>query len=134
MRFANWVVVGMFGLGLAGCQSLGVTPGDTAAVPGRANATVDGGLVGTSVGQALNSQARQIAGNAEFQALEYGRPGTPLDWTSRADRGEVIPGPRYRVNAYECRDYTHQVWIGGKPQIARGTACREADGTWRAVT
>jgi surface antigen len=33
-----------------------------------------------------------------------------------------------------CRQYTHTVYIDGKPQVTRGTACRNSDGSWIAVT
>ena len=32
-----------------------------------------------------------------------------------------------------CRQYTHTVYIDGRPQTMRGTACRNPDGTWQAV-
>ena len=54
--------------------------------------------------------------------------------TQVGDSGEVTPGPRYKVNDYDCRDYTHTVDIDGQPQTARGTACRQPDGTWKPVT
>jgi len=32
-----------------------------------------------------------------------------------------------------CRQFTHTIYIDGKPQTARGTACRNPDGTWQPV-
>ncbi len=40
----------------------------------------------------------------------------------------------YQVNGAPCREYTETVYIDGKPQAARGTACRNPDGTWTAVS
>ncbi|MCX5493096.1 glycine zipper 2TM domain-containing protein [Kaistia dalseonensis] len=151
MRFASFVVIGITGLALAGCQTptnqqMGIVGGSAVGAlvgnqfgsgSGKVAATIAGGLVGGLIGNAIgvsmDAQSQQRAQAAEFQALEYGRPGAPVDWSSQGNRGEVTPGPRYRVNSYECRDYTHEIWIDGRPQTARGTACRQPDGTWRPV-
>ncbi|MCX5512106.1 glycine zipper 2TM domain-containing protein [Kaistia algarum] len=151
MRLISLIVVGTTGLMLSACQSptnqqVGIVGGSAAGAlignqfgsgSGKVAATVAGGLIGAFVGNAigvsLDAQAEQQAAQAQMQALENGRPGTPVAWNSGSTRGEVIPGPRYNVNAYECRDYTHEIWIDGQPQTARGTACRQPDGTWRAV-
>jgi surface antigen len=102
---------------------------------GAAIGAVAGGLVGSSIGRDLDDQERRNAQEAEYSALENGRPGSPVEWRGDRDNyyGEVTPGPRYRVNAYDCRDYTHKIWIDGQPQVARGTACRQPDGTWKPV-
>jgi hypothetical protein len=33
----------------------------------------------------------------------------------------------------ECREFQQNIMIGGQPQKAYGTACRQADGTWKIV-
>jgi surface antigen len=45
----------------------------------------------------------------------------------------VVPGASYQVNAYDCREFTHTIYVDGEPQVARGTACRQEDGSWRTV-
>ena len=40
---------------------------------------------------------------------------------------------RYQSNGLQCRPYTHTIYINGQPQVARGNACRNPDGTWTAV-
>jgi surface antigen len=48
--------------------------------------------------------------------------------------GDVVPGPAYPGSGgVTCRQYTETVYIDGKPQSARGTACRNPDGTWTTV-
>jgi surface antigen len=39
-------------------------------------------------------------------------------------------GPYVRVNLIDCRDFTHTVTVGGQNYARKGTACREADGSW----
>ncbi|MBK1625386.1 glycine zipper 2TM domain-containing protein [Afifella marina DSM 2698] len=95
-----------------------------------------GGLIGNRVGANMDQQARQQALAAEYQALEYGAPGRPVQWQANSGnyRGEIVPGQTYQINSVDCRDYAHTIYIEGSPQVARGTACRQPDGTWRPVS
>ncbi|MCT8266753.1 MULTISPECIES: glycine zipper 2TM domain-containing protein [Afifella] len=95
-----------------------------------------GGLIGNRVGANMDQQARQQALAAEYQALEYGAPGRPVQWQASSGnyRGEIVPGQTYQINSVDCRDYAHTIYIEGSPQVARGTACRQPDGTWRPVS
>ena len=43
-------------------------------------------------------------------------------------------GPAYQQAGRNCRSFTHTIYIDGPPQTARGTACRNPDGTWTSVT
>lgn len=96
---------------------------------------VEGGLMGAEVGLSLSDADRAIALKAEYEALEYGRAGQPTVWRSRSgdNRGEITVGQTYQVNRLDCREYTHNVWIGGRPRVVRGIACRDPDGAWRVV-
>jgi surface antigen len=96
---------------------------------------VEGGLMGAEVGRSLNDADRSIALKAEYEALEYGRPGQPTVWQGKSgdNHGEVKVGSAYQVNRLDCREYTHNVWIGGRLRVVKGTACREPDGVWRIV-
>ncbi|MDQ3560577.1 MAG: hypothetical protein M3453_15615, partial [Pseudomonadota bacterium] len=87
------------------------------------------------IGRSLDDADRRIAGQAEYEALEYGRAGRPATWNSpgSGNRGEVVVGPAYEVNRLDCRQYSHRVFIGGRPRVAKGTACREPDSTWRII-
>jgi len=96
---------------------------------------VEGGLMGADVGLSLNDADREIALKAEYEALEYGRSGVPVTWRGESgeNRGEIRVGSTYQVNRLDCREYTHNVWIGGRPRVVKGTACREPDGVWQIV-
>jgi surface antigen len=95
-----------------------------------------GGLIGAEIGRSLDQRDRQEALAAEYRALEFGRAGRPVAWRNDASGiyGEVVPGQGYEVNSLDCRDYSHTIYIDGRPRIARGTACRQPDGTWRIVS
>ena len=148
------VVIGLAGLLIAGCQTgpkqgFGqVAGGVTGALigsqfgsgSGRLAATALGAVVGTmiggSIGRQLDEADQRALYDAQYRALEYGNPGRPVAWRNPGSGhyGEVVPGPGYKVNAYDCRDYTHTIYISGQPQVARGTACRQPDGTWKPVS
>jgi surface antigen len=128
-RATTLAAIGMAGLLLAGCQTsiggLGSTPRDILA----------GGLSSGAIGSGLTSSDRRNAAEAEFRALEYGRTGTIVPWQDKRSghRGEVVPGTGYKINNSDCRDYTHTIYDDGQPKSGRGTACRQPDGTWKAV-
>lgn len=96
---------------------------------------VEGALIGADVGRSLTEHDRKVASKAEYEALEYGQPGRPMSWQGgrSGNHGEIAVGSIYQVNRLDCREYTHRVFIGGRPRVARGTACRQPDGVWRIV-
>jgi surface antigen len=95
-----------------------------------------GGLVGNRIGAALDDEDKRRAYAAQMQALETGPSGAPVAWRNpdSGRYGNVVPGPSYQANGATCRSYTHTVYIDGKPQSQRGTACRNPDGTWTPVS
>lgn len=102
---------------------------------GRTLATVvgalAGGVIGNSIGRDLDNRSREAALQAEYNALERGHPGQPVNWQgSNGTYGQVVPQQTYQVGSQDCRRYTHTIYIDGRPQQAAGTACRQPDGTW----
>ena len=95
-----------------------------------------GGLVGGAIGNALDEEDRRRAYGAEIQALEYGGPGAPVSWRGeRGAYGTIVAGPPYARGQYaRCREYTHTIYIQGRPQTARGVACRNPDGSWNPIS
>ncbi len=106
---------------------------------GKVGATVAGaligGVLGSSIGSSLDERDRQLAQEAEIDALERGQSGVSRQWRNpdNGRYGEVVPSKPYKRGAEDCRDYTHTVYIDGRPQQMRGTACRNPDGTWQNV-
>jgi len=106
---------------------------------GRVLATVAGavvgGIVGSEIGRSLDRQDQMLAQEAEFEALESGPSGERRRWRNPESGryGEVVPGKRYRRGTADCRDYSHTIYIDGRPETMRGTACRNPDGTWQNV-
>jgi surface antigen len=106
---------------------------------GRVLATVAGavvgGIIGSEIGRSMDERDRQLAREAEYDALERGQSGAPRKWRNpdNGRYGEITPSKPYRRGPNDCRDYTHTVYIDGRPQRMRGTACRNPDGTWENV-
>jgi surface antigen len=117
----------LFSTSLGGSASSGVT--------GSVGGAPTGGILSGPVGASLDERDRKRAAAAEKQALERGEPGEPVGWRGGAGRhGTVVPGVDYEIRSVRCRDYTHSIYIEGRPQTARTTACRNADGTWSPVS
>lgn len=153
MRAYQFVAVGLIAGVLAGCSTAQENPNTVggAAIGAVAGGVIGqlaghntastlvgaavGGLIGGTIGNALDQADRQRARDAEMQALEYGNPGAPVSWRGDSGAyGTIVPGPTYaRGGSPKCREFTHTVYINGQPQTARGTACRNPDGTWTPV-
>jgi surface antigen len=124
--------IGAVAGGLIGSQIGGGTGERIAA--GIAGAAI-GGLIGGSIGADLDARDRELAYAAQYRALEEGRSGAPIGWRNpdSGRYGSIVPGPAYQQSGRNCREYTHTIYISGRPQTARGTACRNPDGTWTAL-
>jgi surface antigen len=107
----------------------------TGRIVGAAVGATLGGIVGSEIGRALDEHDRRLAMEAELAALERGRSGVVMPWRNpdSGHYGEVIPREAFMRGPETCRDYEHRVFIDGRPQVMRGTACRNPDGTWRTV-
>jgi len=127
-------MVGAVAGGLIGSQFGGGTGERIAA--GLAGAAI-GGLIGNRIGAAMDDDDKRLAYAAQMQALESGRSGAAVPWRNpdSGRYGSVVPGAAYQSNGLQCRPYTHTIYIDGQPpQVARGSACRNPDGTWTAVS
>ena len=95
-----------------------------------------GGVIGGNIGADLDEKDRREALTAEYDALEYSPAGDSVKWRNDASGhyGTVTPSQTYGVGKMNCRQYTHTIYIDGKENTARGTACKEQDGTWHPIT
>lgn len=100
------------------------------------NGVVIGGISSDEIGQQMSTRERGIAADAEYRALEYGRSGAAVAWTypAMSHRGLIVPGRPYKKGDQYCRTYTHTINRGGSPEIVKGVACREDNGTWRGIS
>lgn len=128
---------------LSGCSTVGLGGGRPAAAPVAGApaspaapetiiSAMDGGLIGGTIGSGLREGDRRTALQAEYRALEYTPAGNAVEWQGAVGglSGSVTAAQPYRVGSQDCRQYAHTVQAGGRSQTARGTACRNADGSW----
>jgi surface antigen len=125
-------LVGSVAGALVGSQIGGGTGERVAA--GVAGALI-GGMIGNRIGAAMDDEDKRRAYAAQIQALETGPAGAPVAWRNpdSGRYGSIVPGPVYDSQGRNCRQYTHTIYIDGRAQTARGTACRGPDGTWNPV-
>jgi surface antigen len=124
-------VLGAIGGGLLGAQ-VGDGAGQLAAT---AAGTLVGAWLGSEVGASLDRADRTYAQQATYTALEHNSTGTASTWRNpdTGHYGAVTPTRTYKTAERDCRDYEQTVVVDGQQEIIRGTACREPDGTWRAL-
>ncbi|WFS01764.1 hypothetical protein [Rhizobium tumorigenes] len=122
-------------LSLSGC---GTTAGKGALArlsPIKSNSSatfitaLDGGIIGNT-GLTISDSDKQRALEAEYRALEAAPGGQPVVWSGRTMSGQVVAAAPYQVGSQNCRQYTHTVTVDGKQTVARGSACRNDNGTW----
>lgn len=126
-------------LPLAACASSGGGKGTSLASLGGGSSArqqpnlltpLGNGLLGSSINQ-LSASDRIKALEAEYRALEYAQSGKTISWQgSGSAEGEVTAAQPYQVGSQNCRQYSHSFTIKDAPQTVRGTACRNADGSW----
>ena len=134
-------------LALAACGTTKGLPddqgvsGDTSTPPSGGDQTaiiksMRGGLVGGSIGAGLSDDEKSHALEAEYRALEYGQGGQATAWKGddSGTYGQAVAAQPYRVGSQDCRQYTQTVVQDGQTKIARGTACRNSDGSWTPLT
>jgi surface antigen len=118
--------------GLAGSQ-IGSGKGKLAAT---AIGTLLGALAGSEAGKSLDRADKLYAAQTSRRALETNRSGQSSQWSNpdSGNSGSVTPTRTYKSAAGRyCREFQQTVVIDGRQQSSFGTACREADGSWRIV-
>lgn len=96
--------------------------------------TLAGAYLGREVGKSLDPADRAAMQRSTQSALETSVSGTSSNWHNpdSGNKGTVTPQPAYKnADNQNCREYQQTVTVGGKIETAYGTACRQADGTWK---
>ncbi|HHS82820.1 MAG TPA: hypothetical protein ENJ68_04800 [Devosia sp.] len=136
-------------LALAACSQSARFSGDLASGPttpstppitsARVDASISAldiaGFVDSSALARMTDSDRIEATSAQYNILQFGRPGAPRNWNGKTgNSGEISVGPFVRVNLLDCRDFTHTVRVAGQSYRKSGTACRTGDGKWQVET
>ena len=68
------------------------------------------------------------------QVLETNRIGESSSWSDPDGREYTMtPTDTYYSGSTPCRNYRSSVEIDGQTEILTGKACRQSDGTWKAI-
>lgn len=120
------VVGGVLG-GVLGSQ-IGRGHGSTA---GTIIGSIAGATIGGAIGRSMDDTDRMKTG----LALENVRTGVRSTWRN-PDTGNtyaVVPTRTYESAQGPCREYTVDAVVAGRKDKVYGTACRQADGSWRTT-
>ena len=121
---AGMVIGGVLG-GVLGKQ-VGKGDGNVAAI---IVGTLAGAAIGGSVGRSMDDTDRLKTAHS----LETVRTGVSSTWVN-PDTGNqyvVTPTKTYDSAQGPCREYTVDAVVGGQEEQVYGTACRQADGSWK---
>jgi surface antigen len=121
------VIIGAIVGGILGHQVGGGSGQTVATIVG----TVAGAAIGGSIGRSMDETDRLKTAHA----LETVRTDVPTQWVN-PDTGyeyTVTPTRTYEEETGPCREYTVDAVIGGETQQIYGTACRQADGSWKVI-
>jgi surface antigen len=102
---------------------------------GRDVAAIAGSVLGAFLGSSVGRSMDQVDQLKTAAALESNRTGAPTAWRN-PDTGyayTVTPTRTYDTPAGPCREFETVADLGGRREVVRGTACRQPDGTWRAM-
>ena len=117
-------------LGGALGSQIGGGTGKTVAIIGG---TMLGAIVGGKIGKSMDD-VDQMKAN---QALEKTPTNQSTSWNNpdNGNRYTVTPTQTYtNTSGQPCRNYTTTAIIDNQRQEITGTACRDANGNWRAVS
>lgn len=121
---SGMVIGGALG-GLLGSQ---VGRGD-----GRTAAVILGTLMGAAVGGSVGHSMAETDRLKTAHALENVRTGVPTSWRNPDSGNEyvVVPTRTYEQPGGPCREYSVDAVVAGRKDKVFGTACRQADGSWK---
>ncbi len=155
IRSARYIAIGLTALSLAACQEggqkqtlgtllggvggalagsqVGAGRGKLVAVAGGA---LLGAFLGSEIGKSLDNADRAAMATTTQRTLETAPSGNPVSWSNpdSGHSGTVTPRPSYQnASGDYCREYDQTIVVDGKTETAYGTACRQADGSWKIV-
>jgi surface antigen len=104
---------------------------------GRTVGIIAGTLIGALIGKEIGRSIDRTDELKAQQVLESNRTGQASSWVNPDTGNEVtvVPTKTYQVQSGQyCREYQTDVIVGGEKERAYGTACRQADGSWKIVS
>lgn len=130
-RESAGAVLGAGGGAITGGLIGGALGGSRGTVAGALLGGAIGGITGSAIGRDLDEQDRRIALAAQSEAFQTGRR---RPWRgAHGAYGYVEPEPEFVDARGTCRNFTHRIYINGRPATSAGVACLGPDGYWEIV-
>ncbi len=126
------VLAGAFLGGILGNAAGGKRDSGGATIAG----VIAGGAIGAALTNNMKCEDRSYAYDAYSRGFNGGTANARYEWKNprNGDRGEMHVLDYYRdEDNFRCAVFTHTVYIGGRPQEARGRACQQPNGTWAII-
>lgn len=123
--------LGGAGVGALLGSQVGGGKGQLAAI---AIGTLAGAWGGSEIGKSLDKADKLYAQRTAQDTLEYNKAGQVSTWRNpdTGHSGTVTPVSTYRAESgSDCREFESTIYVDGKQETGKGTACRQADGTWK---
>ncbi len=122
-------VLGGVGGAVAGAQF----GGGSGKLATTAIGTLLGAFIGSEVGASLDRSDAMYAQQSANYAFNTGSSGTWRNPES-GNYGTITPTRSYESSGQLCREFQQTIMIDGRSERALGTACRQADGSWRIMS
>jgi len=96
--------------------------------------TLLGALAGQDIGQQLDERDQLLVGQSFQNSMESSPDNQGVQWSNPNSGNAGVITPTQTVIASSgqpCREFTQVIMIGGEQQQGYGSACRQADGSWK---
>ncbi len=97
---------------------------------------IAGGAIGAALTANLECEDRSYAYKTYSDGFNRGRANAYYDWSNprNGHRGRMHVLDYYEdEDNFRCAVYSHEVFIGGRSEEARGRACQQPDGSWAII-
>lgn len=97
---------------------------------------IAGGAIGAALTNKLDCEDRSYAYKTYTTGFNAGRANAFYDWQNPQSgaRGRLHVLDYYNdEDGFRCTVYSQTIYIGGRPEEARGRACQQPDGAWAII-
>ena len=99
---------------------------------GKTAAIIGGTLIGAVIGGKIGADMDELDRRRAASTLETYPTGRTNSWQN-PDTGtnyNFTPTRTYETSGQPCREYDMEVYMDGRREIVKGTACRNSRGEW----
>ena len=96
--------------------------------------TLGGAYLGSEIGKSLDAADRMYMDQNAQSTLEHSQTNERSTWKNpdSGNSGTFKPTRTYAsTSGQSCREYETTIYVDGREETAKGTACRQPDGSWK---